>query len=119
MGFQLGSPVQLQNEAQNLEEGKSFQLLLHEAVVSGLTEVLGAAGARAAFFHLKLTEFATAAEVHRRLVGIFGMGTQSLESSILRNLFSRMGSSFEPEESMTFPDYVGVAKRIHARPRRG
>lgn len=94
---------------------EAFRLIFHEAVVSGLTGILGEAGARAAFFHLKFTEAATANEVHRGLVRIFGRGTQSLEFSVLGDLYARVGSAFEPEESLTFSEFVEEAKKRYSR----
>lgn len=109
------SPSRLSGElALPSHDGRSFQLLFHEAVVSGVTEVLGSAGARAAFFHLKLIESADADEVHNGLSRIFGMGTQVLESSILKVLYVRVGSAFAPEESLTFSEYVAVAQKLYS-----
>ena len=101
------------------EQTKPFQLVLHEAVSTGLTEVLGPSGARAAFFHIGLTQATDAQKVHEGLVGMFGTGTQSLESSILRELFAKVGSTFDPGESMTFTRFVADARRIHSKLKRG
>ena len=100
----LGSPV------------RSFQLVFHEAVTEGLTEVLGSSGARATFFHLRLNVSADANGVHEGLLRMFGDGARCLESSILRNLYARIGSTFSSEESKTFAGHVSAAKRLHARP---
>jgi hypothetical protein len=97
--------------------GMHFTSVLRESVLLGLSDVLGSAGARAAFYHLKLPESATAAEVHTGLVRIFGMGTQSLESSILSILYAKVGMQFDPEESMTFADYVGIAMKASLKTR--
>jgi hypothetical protein len=92
-------------------EGKAFQTLFNDAVLVGLTEVLGSAGARAALFHLRLSSGFGAAEVHKKLVDIFGMGTPCLESSILRTLYAKAGLAFDPGESKTFADYVARARK--------
>lgn len=90
-------------------------MLFSEAVTLGLTGVLGSAGARAAFYHLQLTESADAEKVHDGLVGFFGAGAQALEASILRELYSRIGSPFDSDVSMTFSGFVTEAKRMHSK----
>lgn len=100
-------------------DAKSFQAKLHAAITRGLSEVLGDAGAKATSFHLGLTPTSTAAAVHDGLVKIFGSGTQALELSILRELYSAVGSKFEPEESKTFVGYVTEAKRVRPRKKEG
>lgn len=96
-------------------EAKPFQMVFSEAVTVGLTSVLGPSGARAAFYHLGLAVSADARKVHEGLAKFFGAGTQALEASILRELYSRLGMNFEPEESMTFTSFVAEARRIHSR----
>lgn len=91
---------------------ESFQTKLHDAVSKGLTEVLGEAGAKATSFHLGLKPSSSAASVHEGLVRLFGTGAQALELSILRVLYSDLGSAFKPEESKTFIGYVSDAKKI-------
>ncbi|MDE1854241.1 MAG: hypothetical protein KGI38_10930 [Thaumarchaeota archaeon] len=102
-----------QDSSANRSKVVSFQALLNNALTTALTEVLGAAGARATFFHLGLTESAGAGKIHDGLVRIFGRGTQSLEASILRELYTRLGTTFEPEESATFATYVNQAQKFH------
>jgi hypothetical protein len=99
---------------------RDFLNLLHESVTVGLTEVLGSAGARAAMFHLALEQSADAAEVHRGLAGLFGAGAESLESSVLRVLFSRVGSEFSPDGDASFVSRVSEAEDAYSkrRPRR-
>ena len=94
---------------------RPFPALFSEAVTVGLADVLGSAGARAAFFHLRLTQPSDAEEVHEGLVSFFGAGTQALEASILRELYARVGSSFDPEESMTFMAFVTRARKMHSK----
>jgi hypothetical protein len=96
-------------------EGKAFQTLFNDAVVVGLAEVLGSAGARAALFHLGLMSGFGAAEVHKKLCDVFGMGTPCLESSILRTLYAKAGLTFDPEESKTFADYVAGARKDYLK----
>lgn len=96
-------------------EGKAFQTLLDDAVVVGLTEVLGSAGARAALFHLGFTNGFGAAVVHKKLGDIFGMGTPCLESSIIRALYAKAGLTFDPEESRTFADCVAGARKAYLK----
>ncbi len=92
-----------------------FQMMLSDSVTVAMTDVLGSAGARAAFFHLGFNGSADAKHIHEGLVRVFGAGTQALESTILRELFARVGSRFEPEESKTFASYVGDAKKAYQR----
>lgn len=117
MKTSLESPSQLEATPTPARQRLEFRLIFHDSVVSGLTEVLGAAGARAALFHLGFSETATATEVHRELVRVFGLGTQSLECSVLRSLFAALGSSFKPEGSVTFYESVEDARKLHVKPR--
>ena len=98
-------------------KAESFQEKLHSAIAKGLADVLGDAGARATSFHIGLKPTSSAAAVHEGLVRMFGTGAQALELSILRVLYSDLGSAFEPDESKTFIGYVSEAKKI--RPGRG
>ena len=90
----------------------SFQTRFYDAITKGLSEVLGEPGARATYFHLGLKPTSSAAAVHDGLVRIFGTGAQSLELSILRELYTALGSAFRPEESKTFVGYVSDAKKL-------
>jgi hypothetical protein len=105
----------LQNGYRVETEGRPFTAVLREAVTVGLVEVLGSAGARAAMFYIDLADPANVKKIHSGLVRVFGAGTASLESSILRELFSRIGRRFEPEGGRTFADYVLEAKRLFSR----
>ena len=93
---------------------ESFQMRLYRAITGGLSDVLGAAGAQATSFHLGLKPTTGAAAFHDGLVRMFGTGAQALELSILRELYSGLGSAFDPEESKTFVDYVSDAKKMRA-----
>lgn len=94
-------------------------MLFDQAVTVGLTGVLGSSGARAAFFHLGLTGSADANRVHDGLVEFFGTGAQSLEASILEELYARVGASFDSGVSMTFAGFVAEARRVHAKRKGG
>jgi hypothetical protein len=111
----LQSPKVVDGPNQDSVHFKPFQLVLHEAVASGLTEVLGSSGARAAFFHLKLTQAADAGKIHEGLVKIFGAGVKPLEFTILGDLFARIGSRFDPHESKTFVKFVAEAKSLYGK----
>ena len=111
-------PVQFQlasARAMGATMAGTFQMLFNQAVTMGLTDVLGATGARAAFFHLGLSDSSDAKKVHEGLVHFFGSGTQALEASILRELYSRLGSRFDPGVSMTFSGFVNEARKLHSR----
>ncbi len=109
-------PSQVQAASEALVAGvRPFPEVFSEAVTVGLADVLGSAGARAAFFHLRLTQPLDAEEVHEGLARFFGAGTQALEASILRQLYARVGSSFDPQESMTFMGFVARAREMHSK----
>lgn len=110
------SPAAQTKLVQRGAEGqRPFQAMFNQAVTVGITEVLGSAGANATFYHLGLEQSADPRRVHERLVGFFGAGTQALEASILRVLFARIGSQFDPGESMTFVGFVADARRLYGR----
>ena len=94
---------------------RPFPAILREAITTGLVEVLGSAGAKAAFYYLDLSNTEDARQVHAGLVEVFGSGARALEVSVLRELYSRLGARFEPEGGRTFADYVLYAKRLHGR----
>jgi hypothetical protein len=98
---------------------EDFLLILHESVTVGLTEVLGSPGARAALFHLALERTADGAEVHEGLVGLFGAGAESLESSVLRVLFTRVGSESTPDGTASFVSSVSEAEEVYSKRRLG
>jgi hypothetical protein len=93
-------------------DGRGFHSIFREAVLVALVDVLGTAGAKATTYYVDLSGAADVKKVHSGLVEVFGSGAAALESAILRELYSRIGRKFEPEESATFADYVGVAKKL-------
>jgi hypothetical protein len=94
---------------------KAFPSILRESVVVALSDVLGSAGARAALYYVDLSDIADVKKIHRGLVDVFGAGAAALEAAILRELFSRLGYRFDPEESQTFADYINDAKKMVRR----
>ena len=109
-------PARISDQAEELaESGRgSFQTLLYDAILQGMSEALGSAGAQAASFHLGIQPTSDAEEVHDGLVRVFGAGAASLELSIVRELYQVLGLAFEPGESKTFVECISYAREIHA-----
>jgi hypothetical protein len=119
MGVSSLASTTVQNDYSVQTQGKPFSAVLREAVTVGLVEVLGSAGARATMFYVDLADPTNVKKIHAGLVKVFGAGTASLETSILRELFSRIGRRYDPEGGRTFADYVLEAKSHFSKDQEG
>lgn len=101
-----------EHKPQEIEE---FRKALLKAVDNGLL-VIGESARDALFYHIERNFGIRCQEVperlegfHEALEGLLGGGARVVEILIARNLYDRLGLSFEGHENWTIVDYVNHA----------
>ncbi len=98
---------------------RSFENLLRETVDDVLKEVLGEEPAKIIIRYLEkesdsLKLEKKAKKVEDTLQKILGAGSVTIESLILKNLYSKLESKFEEKEEYDFSDYLlELKKKCH------
>jgi len=92
-------------------KGKEFDKVFLECASSTLEDILGRSCAKAILYHVRASTIGVEAFAEA-LEGIFGSGAYALEKSILTNLYSRAGKTFQEKEGYKFIDYIGEIKSL-------
>ncbi|MDG6939290.1 MAG: hypothetical protein JRN39_02695 [Nitrososphaerota archaeon] len=92
--------------------GPEFYDILQSCVHDGLKNVLGEIGMNVVLFHLKLDGLVREPkEFHERLRSVFKEGGLTLEKVIAKDLYRRLGLSYEEGKTFDFEGWVARAMR--------
>jgi hypothetical protein len=91
---------------------REFFLILKQSIVDGMKTVLGESGFQSTSYYLDLVAvFERPAQLHKKLYSLFGVGTLTLERTILTELYQRVNVPFKERKGYKFADYVYLGGR--------
>ncbi len=90
-----------------------FGETLVSCVISTVTDVLGAFGGNALFYHIPIDSITTDPDrFHRKLNTLLGTGASTIEYLVAKELYRRMGFMFDAEEDFDFVRCVEKVKEM-------
>jgi hypothetical protein len=97
-------------------KGTDFDKAVYQSIAASLRRILGESGAIATEYHVKINKRPfDPREFHENLTNMFHAGAQSIESTIIRELYDSLSIPFKTRPGYDFPRYVELARKISDR----